>query len=199
MALPLDNLIAALAKLPGIGYRSAERIAIGLVGDRSRMLLHRLVHELQTVEEHITVCSRCGGITDRENDPCGYCTSSRRDETVLCVVERPSDILLMEKAGAFNGRYHVLGGRISPMDGEGPEQLRLQGLVQRLEAEPFEEVILALNTDVESDATAGYLADLLGKRNLKVTRLAVGIPAGSGLAYSDAVTLSRALNGRLEL
>lgn len=185
-----------LAKLPGIGRRSAERIAIGLVSERSRERLHRLIDELRRVEAHVILCSRCGALTEKEQDPCVYCTSSRRDAQALCLVESPSDILLMEKAGVFRGRYHVLGGTISPMKGESVEHLRIEPLLRRLDNEPIQEVILALNTDVESDATASYLGHLLAQRDVKVTRLAVGLPVGSGLAYSDSVTLSRALNGR---
>jgi len=191
----LDKAIACFSKLPGIGRRSAERLAMKLVGDRSG-LLKDLIAALQGVAEQIGCCSRCGALTTRDQDPCRFCTDTTRDGTVLCVVEEPSDILQIENAGGYRGRYHVLMGKLSPMQGIGTGQLRLDALVLRLKAEPIQEVILALNADVESEATASMIRELLAGCAVKLTRPAMGIPAGSGIAYSDAVTLARAIGSR---
>lgn len=197
-ALPpsLLQLIAALTRLPGIGPRSAERLALHLMlaePDRTEQLARALLEARQRVQ----TCQQCGGLT--EVDPCALCTDPRRDAGSLCVVERPTDILLIEKAGVFRGRYHVLGGKLSPLNGIEPEDLRIAALERRLETEPVQEVILALPTDVEGDATSHYLARCLQGRSVRVTRLAHGLPAGSGLEYADELTLSRALEGRAPL
>ena len=192
---PMARLQAALGQLPGVGKRSAERMAMALVCDGSE-LLHSLIAALQEVEAHMRLCSLCGGLTLKDQDPCALCRDPRREARLLCVVEGPSDILLIERTGAFRGRYHALLGRISPMQGEGIPDRRVEALVRRIEKEGVREVILALDTDVESEATASYLAEVLGQRPVKVTRLAFGIPAGSAIAYSDPITLARALQGR---
>jgi recombination protein RecR len=191
----LDKAMACFSKLPGIGRRSAERMAMKLVSDRTGMLKD-LIAALQGVNEQIRCCSRCGALTPRDQDPCRFCADAARDGAVLCVVEEPSDVLQIENTGGYRGRYHVLMGKLSPMQGMGPGQLRLESLVLRLKSEPIKEVILALNADVESEATANMIRDLLAGCAVKVTRPAMGIPAGSGIAYSDAVTLARAMGSR---
>jgi recombination protein RecR len=192
----LEKLVGALGKLPGVGRRTAERMAMKLVRDPDGVMKD-LVTSLQEAMARIKCCSRCGNITTVEQNPCGLCTSASRDGSTLCVVEDPYDITTIERSGGFGGRYHALMGKISPMRGDGPGELRLKSLVERIEKEKFQEVILALSTDVEGDSTASYIADLLKGQKVKVTRLAFGMPAGSGIAYSDPVTLSRALKGRV--
>ena len=149
------------------------------------------------VRERIRTCPVCGALT--EQTPCGICADPRRDESLVCVVELPVDIISIEKAGSFRGRYHVLGGKISPLNGVEPEDLRVAELEARLEKEPIKEVVLALATDVEGDATSFYLAKRLAAKAIKVTRVARGLPAGSGLEFADEVTLSQALEGRREM
>jgi recombination protein RecR len=190
------ELMAALNKLPGIGPRSAERIALHLVQSDPETVRH-LAQVLVQARERIQPCPVCGGLT--EQTPCSLCTDPRRDASLVCVVEQPVDILRIEKAGVYRGRYHVLGGRISPLEGVEPEDLRIDALEARLAQEPIREVILALGSDVEGDATSYYLARRLVARGLKVTRLAQGLPAGSGLEFADELTLSRALEGRREI
>ena len=192
---PLARLTTALSRLSGIGRRSAERIAIKLARDPGT-LIKDLILALQEVESNLKACSRCGNITLRTEDPCRICTDPRRDGRLLCVVEDPSDISTLEKAGEFHGRYHALMGKLSPMKGEGLPNLRVESLIKRIQDEKIEEVILALNSDVESDATASFLAHALGGLPIRISRLAFGIPAGSEISYSDPVTLSRALQGR---
>lgn len=194
-AAPLTRLIALLGRLPGVGRRSAERMAVKLARDEGT-LIRDLIQALDDVDKNVTVCSRCGGMTIKEADPCSLCSDPKRDDQVLCVVEDPADIALLEKSGEFRGRYHALMGKISPMRGEGIQDLRVDSLLARVDRESIKEVILALNSDVESDATAMFLRHALEGKPVKVTRLAFGIPAGSEIAYSDAVTLSRALKGR---
>lgn len=193
---PILELIAALNKLPGIGPRSAERLALHLVQAEPGAARH-LADTLVRARERIRLCPVCGALT--EQTPCGVCADPRRDSAVVCVVERAVDILTIEKSGSFRGRFHVLGGRISPLNAVGPEDLRIAELEHRLTAGPVQEVILALGSDVESDATCFYLARRLAPRGVKVTRLAQGLPAGSGLEYADELTLSRALEGRREM
>lgn len=194
----LEKAVACFSKLPGIGRRSAERMALKLVSD-SGGLLKDLIDALQAVSSQMVCCSRCGALTAREQDPCRFCTDQSRDGSLLCVVEEPADVLQIENAGSFRGRYHVLGAKLSPRQGVGLEQLRFPALVARLKAEPIREVILALNVDVESEATAAMLRELLASHGVKLTRPAMGIPAGSGIAYSDSVTLARAISTRQPL
>lgn len=193
--LTLEKLISCLGKLPGIGRRSAERIAIGLVIKRET-LCKEVIAALQDVGEKIVLCSRCGGLTPVDEDPCRLCTDPSRDSAMLCVVEDPSEILLIENAGGYRGRYHALMARISPMNQEGVDDLRMEALIRRLDSEPIQEVILALNYDVESDATASFIRDMLADRGIRISRPAMGLPAGSAIAYSDAVTIARAIRGR---
>lgn len=190
---PLAVLVAVLGKLPGIGPRSAERIALHLVQTDPVQVEH-LAQALVDARRRVRLCESCGALT--EQSPCDLCTHPSREASLLCVVERATDVLTLERAGAFRGRYHVLGGRLSPINGVGPEDLRIVELEHRIAASQIQEVILALGTDVEGDATAGYLAQRLGAAGTRVTRLAAGLPAGSGLDFADEVTLNRALEGR---
>jgi len=192
---PLDRLTSCLSRLPGIGRRSAVRIAMALVREQD-VLGAELISALGEVKEVVRLCSRCGSVTVYEKDPCDLCISTRRDPSQLCIVEEPSDIALIEGAGGYKGRYHALMGKLSPMKGSGPQQLRVEAMLDRVEKEGFQEIIIAISTDVEGDATASYLIECLKDRNVRVTRLALGLPTGSGIAYSDATTLKRAFRGR---
>lgn len=191
----LDRITTALGKLPGIGRRSAERMAYRLAGDPEGVM-RELYQSLQEARENIRLCNLCGGITTVSEMPCRLCTHPSRDSAVVCVVQDPSDIVAIERSGAYKGRYHALMGIISPMHGEGPGDIRLQALLKRLDTEGFQEVILGLGMDVESEATTSYIAEILKPRKLRITRLATGIPVGSGIGYSDGLTLARALKGR---
>lgn len=193
---PLVNLAAALSKLPGIGPRSAERIALHVV-QSEKGAIQNLAAALTTAREKISLCEVCGGLTERQ--PCGICSDSKRNRTMVCVVERPVDILSIEKSGSFQGTYHVLGGKISPLNGVEPEDLRITQLEARCDTEGIQEIILALASDVEGDATSFYLNKLLAPRGIRITRIAHGLPAGSGLEFADELTLSRALEGRRQL
>ncbi len=193
---PLAVLVAELNRLPGIGPRSAERLALHLI-QADTAVVRRLASVLVTSRDKIIECSQCGGLA--EKSPCSICANPARDERTVCVVERAVDILNVEKSGAFRGHYHVLGGKISPMNGIGPEELRVAQLEQCLDNGTIDEVIIALGTDVEGDATGFYLAKRLAKPGVKVTRIAHGLPAGSGLEFADELTLSQALKGRREL
>ena len=198
--MPLPNsittLIAALAKLPGIGPRSAERVALHIVQAESGMVKH-LADAIITARERIQFCTTCGALT--EKSPCSICDDARRDGSLICVVERAVDILSIEKSGTYHGKFHVLGGKISPLDGIEPEDLQIAELEKRLTVEPIKEIVIALGTDVEGDATSNYLAKRLARSGLKVSRIAYGLPAGSGLEYADELTLSRAMEGRREM
>jgi len=193
---PLAVLVAELNRLPGIGPRSAERLALHLI-QADTTVVRRLASVLVTSRDKILECLQCGGLA--EKSPCSICANPARDERTVCVVERAVDILNVEKSGAFRGHYHVLGGKISPMNGIGPEELRVSQLELRLANGTMDEVIIALGTDVEGDATGFYLAKRLAKPGVKVTRIAHGLPAGSGLEFADELTLSQALKGRREL
>jgi len=194
----MEQLTACLARLPGVGRRSAERMAVKLVRDPDG-LLKDVADALEQARGTIRCCSCCGSVTHVGADPCRLCTSPSRDDTVLCVVEDPNDIALIERCGEFRGRYHALMGRLSPMRGEGPANLRLQGLRQRLKDGHFEEVLLALATDVEGDSTASMIREYLADSGVRITRIAYGLPAGSGIGYSDPVTLGRSIKGRQEV
>jgi len=192
----ISALIAALNKLPGVGPRSAERIALHLVQSDSAAV-KQLADAILLAREKIQFCTTCGALT--EKSPCPICDDSRRDASLVCVVERAVDILSIEKSNAFRGKFHVLGGRISPLDGVEPEDLRITELEKRLSLEPIKEIVIALSTDVEGDATSAYLARRLARPKLKISRIAYGLPAGSGLEFADELTLSRALEGRREM
>ena len=192
---PIAALIAALTRLPGIGPRSAERIALYLIQNEAGSV-RELAERIVSARERITECSVCGGLT--EVQPCGICEDDRRDASVVCLVERPVDIITIERSAAFRGKYHVLGGKISPLNGVGPEDLRTAELERRLSTENIREIIVALPSDVEGDATSSFLAKGLTERGVKVTRIAHGLPVGSGLEYADELTLGRAIEGRRE-
>jgi recombination protein RecR len=193
---PVTQLIAALSKLPGIGPRSAERIAMHLVQAEASAVQH-LAGSILQAREKIGACQVCGALTERQ--PCAICADDRREHALVCVVERPVDIISLEKAGVYKGTYHVLGGKISPLNGVEPEDLRVADLETRIDRERIAEVILALPSDVEGEATSYYLNKLLGPRGVKVSRIAQGLPVGSGLEFADELTLSRALEGRSQL
>jgi len=195
-ARPVARLIDQLAKLPGIGPKTAQRLAFYLLNAPAEVALN-LAGVVEEARKTIRHCSVCGNFTDE--DPCFICGDQRRRRDVICVVERPRDVVAMEKARGFKGLYHVLQGAISPMEGVGPEQLRIKQLLRRLEGGEVKEVILATNPNVEGDATALYLAGLLRPLGLRVTRIAHGLPVGADLEYADEVTLSKALEGRREL
>jgi recombination protein RecR len=193
---PIVALTAALSKLPGVGPRSAERIALHLVQSDTAQVKH-LAETILTARERIRFCDVCGSLT--EKSPCSICTDDRRDSSLVCIVEKAVDILSIEKSGSFRGKFHVLGGKISPLDGVEPEDLNIAGMEKRLTIEPVKEVIIALGTDVEGDATSNYLAKRLARSGLKISRIGFGLPAGSGLEFADELTLNRALEGRREM
>ena len=181
--------------LPGFGRRSSERAALALVR-RPETLLDTLVRALNEARENVCLCSKCGAFTAHDADPCPLCTRADRDDTLLCVVEDPADIHTLEASGAFKGRYHALMGKLSPGRQTGVGELRVAALVQRVRAEGTREILLALSTDLEGDATAGYIAERLRDSGVRITRLAFGLPCGSGIAYADPLTLRRAVSGR---
>lgn len=191
----LDNLIHALSLLPGFGRRSSERAALALVR-RPESLLDNLVKALQEARENICICSLCGGFTTHEADPCALCTRADRDPSIICVVEEPADIPSIEASGAFRGRYHALMGKLSPSRQTGISELRISSLLFRVRNEGIKEILLALSTDLEGDATASYIAEKLKGTPVKLSRLAFGLPCGSGIAYADSMTLRRAVAGR---
>jgi recombination protein RecR len=190
---PVQDLIDELGRLPGIGPKSAQRIAFHLLKlPRDDAL--RLARAVVEAKERVSFCTRCFNIA--EGDACAICTDPRREASVLCVVEEPRDVVAVEKTGEFHGRYHVLQGAISPIEGIGPEQLRVRELLARIEPEGVQEIILCTNPNIEGEATAMYLAKLLGALDLQVTRIASGLPVGGDLEYADELTLGRALEGR---
>jgi recombination protein RecR len=192
----ITSLISSLNKLPGIGPRSAERIALHLVQTDSAVV-KQLAEAILHARKKIQFCEICGALT--EKTPCPICSDARRDSSLVCVVERAVDILSVERSGSYHGKFHVLGGKISPLDGVEPEDLRIVELEKRLAHEPIKEIIIALGTDVEGDATSYYLATRLARKGLKISRIAYGLPAGSGLEFADELTLNRALEGRREM
>ena len=195
METPLDSLIRVLARLPGLGRRSAERAALALVR-RPEDLLDDLSVALTAAREQIRCCTVCGGFTTATVNPCVLCASTGRETDMICVVEEPGDILAIERSGGYRGRYHALLGKLSPARRTGPAELRIRALLDRVDAGGVREVVLALSTDLEGDTTAGYITELLRDRGVRVSRLAFGLPADSGVAYSDPLTLKRALSGR---
>jgi recombination protein RecR len=190
---PVARLIEELGKLPGIGPKSAQRLAYHLLG-QDPATIRRLADALLAAQSRVVRCHVCQNVAD--TDPCDICSDTRRDHTLLIVVEDARDVVAIERTGEYRGVYHVLGGTISPMEGIGPEDLHLRELVQRLTQEPVQEVILATDPDVEGDATALYIARLIRREDLKVTRIARGLPVGGDIDYADEVTLVRALEGR---
>lgn len=196
MLQPIAELEKTLSRLPGLGRRSASRAALALVREPSR-LMEPLMAALASAHEQVCCCSRCGAFTVRDREPCDLCTDPTRDASALCVVEEPADIVSIEASGAFRGRYHSLGGKLSPSRRLGPEKLRLRELSARVRSEGITEVLLAVSTDMEGDATAGYVAELLRGSGANLTRLAFGLPVDSGIAYSDPLTLRRAIANRI--
>jgi recombination protein RecR len=189
----IERLIQLLARLPGLGPRSARRAALHLVKKREE-LMEPLADAIAAAHEKVSVCSVCGNLDTR--DPCTVCADPSRDPSVLVVVENVGDLWALERAGVVTGKYHVLGGTLSPLDGIGPEQLNLSGVVARVEGSPIQEVVLALNATVDGQTTAHYVTDLLRGSGVKVTRLAYGVPVGGELDYLDEGTLSAAIRSR---
>lgn len=197
LAGPLQDLVEELTRLPGIGPKTAQRLAFHIL-KTDQAQARRLAGAIVSVKEKTRFCSRCFNISTLEVPLCQYCTSQRRDPGLVCVVEEARDIEAVEKTGEFRGRYHVLGGAISPIDGVGPDELRISELLARIPAESITEVIVATNPNVEGEATGMYLARLIAPLGVKVTRIASGLPVGGDLEYADEVTLGRAFEGRRE-
>jgi recombination protein RecR len=193
---PLTRLVEQLQKLPGIGAKGAQRLAFHVLRT-PREDAERLCDAIRDVKERVTYCSLCNNITDV--DPCPFCTSDSRDQNVICVVEEPQNVSVVEKTREFKGVYHVLMGALSPLHGVGPDDLKVKGLLQRVGVGGVTEVILATNPTVEGEATALYLARLLKPLGVRVTRIAMGIPVGSDLEYADEVTMTRAMEGRRDI
>lgn len=193
---PIQRLIDELSRLPGVGQKSAQRLAFHLL-HVEEVDARRLASAITTMREQVRLCQRCFNVTDSAE--CSICRDLRRDSSIVCVVERAQDIVVVEKTQEFRGRYHVLGGAISPIEGIGPEQLRMRELVARTAAEEVKEVIVATNPTVEGDTTALYIARILKPLGVRVSRLASGLPVGGDLDYADEITLGRALSGRREL
>jgi recombination protein RecR len=193
---PVARLIDALQRLPGIGPKTAQRLTFYLL-KRPAAEVRELGDALVAMKEKITYCRVCFNVTDE--DPCRICSDPRRDPDVICVVEEPNDLLAMERTGEYRGRYHVLLGALSPLDGIGPDDLKIRELLARLDGKTTAEVILATNPNVEGEATALYLAKLLRPLAVRITRIARGLPVGGDLEYADQVTLSKALEGRREI
>lgn len=193
---PLDVLIEQFRKLPGVGAKSAQRLAFHIL-KTPREDTERLVEAIRHVKDHVTYCSVCHNITDV--DPCRFCGDETRDQRLICVVEEPQNVNVIEKSRGFKGVYHVLMGTISPLQGVGPDDLKIAALLKRIEARGVDEVILATSPTVEGEATAIYLARLLRPLGVRVTRIATGIPVGSDLEYADELTMSKAMEGRRDV
>lgn len=193
---PISKLIDSFMKLPGIGPKTAVRLAFFVLNMKEDVVLD-FAKALVNAKRNLTYCSNCGHITDQ--DPCYICEDPRRDKSVICVVQDPKDVIAMEKMKEFNGQYHVLHGAISPMDGIGPEDIKIPELLKRLQDDIVQEVILATNPNIEGEATAMYISRLLKPTGIKITRIAHGLPVGGDLEYADEVTLSKALEGRREI
>ena len=194
-AKPIDDLIEALTRLPGVGKKSATRLAFHILRSNTAEA-QRLARAILDVKEKIHLCTLCFNLTDE--DPCQICRDDRRNKETLCIVEGPNDLIAIENTGEYKGRYHVLHGTISPLEGIGPENLKIKELMDRLRKERVSEVILAINPTVEGSTTALYLADLIKPLGVRVTRIAYGIPMGSEIEYVDTMTLSKAMEGRRE-
>src|SRR6185295_8870725 len=195
-AEPVTKLIDELKRLPGIGHKSAQRLAFYILrADREEA--ERLIEAIHEVKEKIILCSTCNNITDV--DPCRFCSSPSRDKRVLLIVEEPFNLVTIEKTREYKGLYHVLHGALSPIRGIGPDQLKIKNLFERLRTEEIEEIILATNPNTEGEATANYLTKLLKPLGMRITRIAMGVPVGSDLEYADEVTMHKALSNRIEL
>ncbi len=195
-AQPINQLIEELAKLPGIGKKTAQRLAFHILSADNESAL-ALANAIVNAKKNIRYCTKCYNLTDK--NPCLICSNPKRDQKVICVVESPKDVVAMERTREFNGLYHVLHGSISPMDGIGPNDIRIKELLERLRELEVEEIIMATNSTIEGEATAMYVSKLLKPMGIKITRIAHGIPVGGDLEYADEVTLSKALEGRREL
>jgi len=193
---PLSRLVEQLQRLPGIGAKGAQRLAFHLLKN-PREDSERLCDAIRDVKELVTYCSVCNNITD--SDPCVFCTSATRDARLICVVEEPQNVSVVEKTREFKGLYHVLMGTLSPLHGVGPDELKIKGLLERVGGGTVTEVILATSPTVEGEATALYLARLMKPLGVRVTRIAMGVPVGSDLEYADEITMTRAMEGRREL
>ncbi len=193
---PLARLVEELQRLPGIGAKTAQRLAFHIL-KTPRDVVDRLVEAMHVVKDRVTYCSACNNITDQ--DPCWYCTTDTRDRRIICVVEEPENVTAVERTRDFRGIYHVLMGALSPLQGVGPDDLKIHGLLRRVGEGGVEEVILATNPNVEGEATAIYLARLLKPLGVKVTRIAMGVPVGSDLDYADEFTMHKAMEGRREI
>ncbi|ACJ32403.1 recombinase RecR [Anoxybacillus gonensis] len=193
---PISKLIDSFMKLPGIGPKTAVRLAFFVLNMKEDVVLD-FAKALVNAKRNLTYCSSCGHITDK--DPCYICEDDKRDRSIICVVQDPKDVIAMEKMKEYNGLYHVLHGAISPMEGIGPEDIKIAELLRRLQDETVQEVILATNPNIEGEATAMYISRLLKPTGVKITRIAHGLPVGGDLEYADEVTLSKALEGRREL
>ncbi len=193
---PIRNLASQLARLPGIGGKSALRLAYYIL-DMPDAVARELANAITEARDKVRYCAVCGNYTDVE--PCAICADAQRRDDIICVVEDAKDVLAMEKMREFHGKYHVLGGVVSPIDGIGPEDLRIEELVCRIQATPVKEIVLATNPDVEGEATASYIARLLRPYGVRVTRIAHGIPIGGNLEYVDEMTLFKAMEGRREI
>lgn len=193
---PLAQLVEELQRLPGVGAKTAQRLAFYIL-KTPREAVDRLADAMRTVKERVTYCSICNNITDQ--DPCWYCTTDSRDRRTICVVEQPENVTAVERTRDFTGLYHVLMGALSPLQGVGPDDLKIHGLLTRVGGGGVEEVIVATNPNVEGEATAIYLARLLKPLGVKVTRIAMGVPVGSDLDYADEFTMHKAMSGRTEI
>lgn len=193
---PVQDLIDALRRLPGIGTKSAQRLAFHLLKSPAEEA-HALADAIVSAKQKVAICKTCFNVSEHEN--CTFCRDPRRDATLVCVVEEPGDIIAVERTQEFRGRYHVLGGHISPMDGVGPDDLRIRELIRRIGSGEIKEVILCTNPTVEGEATAIYIATLIRPLEIRVTRIASGLPVGGDLEYADEVTLGRALEGRRDI
>jgi recombination protein RecR len=193
---PLAQLVEELQRLPGIGAKSAQRLAFHIL-KTPRDVIDRLTDAMRMVKDRVTYCSTCNNITDQ--DPCWYCTTDSRDRSVICVVEAPENVTAVERTRDFKGLYHVLMGALSPLQGVGPDDLKIRGLLGRVADGSVNEVILATNPNVEGEATAIYLARLLKPLGVRVTRIAMGVPVGSDLEYADEFTMHKAMEGRREV
>jgi recombination protein RecR len=189
----IQDLIRNIAKLPGIGEKTAERLAMHLLR-APRREVEKLAQSILNIKDNVQFCTGCFALSDSEL--CSICSDTARDPCLLCVVEQPADMVAIEKSGAFGGRYHILSGALSPMNGIGPENIRIRELLARIQKDRVKEVVLATGTNVEGEATASYIAQLLGKYQIKVTRIASGVPMGGDLKYVDQVTLKKAMETR---
>ncbi len=195
-AEPINNLIKAISRLPGIGEKTATRLALFILNSKSEYV-EELTNCLKAVKEKVALCSECSTFSDI--DPCGICSDTDRDASLVCVVSDYRDMMALEGMGGYKGRYHILHGSLAPLKGIGPDELRIEELIKRIEAGSIKEVILATGFDSEGEATSAYLARLLKPYNLKLTRIASGIPVGSFIEYMDGATLGRAMEGRKEV